>query len=112
MRVLSDGECAAKLAKLCEIEGFEDENVLLAAAMTTAIVRWPETPTTRQAQRPVLRADHYDLRFASTRWKGAAAGQRLKNHPSIPPSHYRHPTIRLPDGRTEVAPEHSTRFGL
>ena len=37
MRVLSKEMRAAKLAKLCEIEGFEDENELFAAAMTDSV---------------------------------------------------------------------------
>jgi len=36
MRVLSDSERPAKLSKLCEIEGFEDENALFAWAMVSA----------------------------------------------------------------------------
>jgi hypothetical protein len=37
MRVLSEGVRAAKLAKLVELEGFEDENELFAAAMSDSV---------------------------------------------------------------------------
>jgi len=37
MRVLSEGVRAAKLAKLIEIEGFEDEQALFAAAMSDSV---------------------------------------------------------------------------
>jgi hypothetical protein len=37
MRVLSENERATKLAKLIEIEGFEDETALFAAAMSDSV---------------------------------------------------------------------------
>ena len=37
MRVLSGSERAAKLKRLCEIEGFEDEEGLFAAAMADTV---------------------------------------------------------------------------
>jgi hypothetical protein len=37
MRVLSEGVPAARLAKLVEIEGFEDETALFAAAMSDSV---------------------------------------------------------------------------
>jgi hypothetical protein len=37
MRVLSNKERATKLAKLCEIEGFPDEHVLFAEAMSDTV---------------------------------------------------------------------------
>jgi hypothetical protein len=36
-RVLSEEERASKLAKLIELEGFEDENALFAAAMSDTV---------------------------------------------------------------------------
>jgi hypothetical protein len=48
MDVLSDKERAAKLRRLCEIEGFADETALFAAAMSDtvcpAICRNPDNP--------------------------------------------------------------------
>ncbi len=37
MRVLSQSERAAKLRRLCEIEGFEDEQALFAAAIADTV---------------------------------------------------------------------------
>src|SRR2546425_13315788 len=37
MRVLSDSERAAKLAKLVKLEGFEDENALFASAISDSV---------------------------------------------------------------------------
>jgi hypothetical protein len=37
MRVLSEDMRAAKLAKLVELEGFDDEQALFAAAMTDSV---------------------------------------------------------------------------
>ena len=37
MRVLSNEERAAKLKRLCEIEGFPDENALFASAISDSV---------------------------------------------------------------------------
>src|SRR5438270_12437567 len=37
MRVLSNDEHAAKLTRLCEIEGFPDEHMLFAAAISDSV---------------------------------------------------------------------------
>jgi hypothetical protein len=37
MDVLSDKQSAAKLRRLCEIEGFDDETALFAAAMSDSV---------------------------------------------------------------------------
>ncbi len=56
MRVLSEDMRRAKLAKLVELEGFEDETALFAAAVADSVwLRVIPVPSRRNSRNPVSR---------------------------------------------------------